>query len=103
MIKLLTIITTILIFVGIVYGVAVGVNIASASNPENKYPIVWGNSIVADNQYHQNGNYDINYDGDTCFRWVTESMPVVVASPRIITFTPYIDDIDITHIISCEQ
>jgi len=104
MTKLLTIVAPILIFIGVIYGATVGMNIVSANtpihpeNPENKYPVIYGQSVVV-----HNNHYDIAYDGKTCFQWVTESMPVVILNPNTVTFTSYIDDMDVTHIIACEQ
>ena len=108
----------VLLLVGMVYGAAVGINIAYADgelsdsasapnvhdvhNPSNAYNIIYGQSIIADNFYHHNGNYDIQYDGNTCMRWLTDSMPVVIANPSIITYTTPIDDFDLVHIIACE-
>ena len=77
-------------------------------NPNNNYPTIYGQSIVAENHYsilNQHGtpgNYDISYDGNTCFRWLSDSQPVVVADPDIITYTTPVDDFDLVHIIACE-
>ena len=114
----------VLLLVGIVYGAAVGINIVHsddgvhnpiswvysstpnnvhyAHHPSNAHDIIYGSSIIADNFYHHNGNYDIQYDGNTCFRWLTVSMPVVVANPTIITYSDPIDDFDLLNIIACE-
>jgi len=74
----------------------------SKGNPENKYTVIHGTSIIADNFYRQNGNYDIQYDGETCLRWLRNDMPVVVSHPRIITYTTPVDDFDLIYIIACE-
>ena len=105
--KALVIITAIMVLVGIVYGTAIGINVASADeqvvqNPENAWPTVQGTSIIAENHYRQNGNYDIQYDGNTCMRWLQFDMPVVVSHPRIITYTTPVDDFDLISIIACE-
>ena len=102
--KALVIITAIMVLVGIVYGTAIGINVASADeqNPENAWPTVQGTSIIAENHYRQNGNYDIQYDGETCMRWLKDDMPVVVSYPRIITYTTPVDDFDLISIIACE-
>lgn len=104
--KALVIITAIIALVGIVYGTAIGINIASADhvveNTENAYPTIHGTSIIAENHYRQNGNYDIQYDGETCMRWLKDDMPVVVSYPRIITYTTPVDDFDLISIIACE-
>lgn len=114
----------VLLLVGMVYGAAVGINIASADdgihnptswvyssapnnvhyahNPSNAHNIIYGKSIIADNFYHHNGNYDIQYDGNTCMRWLTDSYPVVIANPSIITYSNPIDDFDVLNIIACE-
>jgi hypothetical protein len=124
MIKLVVIFTAILTLVGLLYGVAVGVNIAQADDgvhnpiswvysstpnnvhyahhPSNAHDIIYGKSIIADNFYHHNGNYDIQYDGNTCMRWLTNSMPVVIPNPSIITYSDPIDDFDLLNIIACE-
>lgn len=110
MIKLIVICTAILTLVGIIYGVAVGVNIAHADeanthslhNPSNAHEVIYGQSIIADNFYSQNGNYDIQFDGTTCMRWLTDSYPVVVANPATITYSDPIGDFDLLNIISCE-
>lgn len=104
--------------VAIVYGTAIGINIVSADgefrglasapnvhdvhNPQNAHHIIYGQSIIADNFYHHNGNYDIQYDGTTCMRWLTDYMPVVIANPTTITYTDPIDDFDLLRIIACE-
>ena len=110
MIRNLAIATITLAIIGLVYLVAIGVNVASADgnvyeshNPSNAYEVSYGYSIVADNHYHHNGNYDIQYDGNTCMRWLRDWFPVVVAYPNIITYTDYIDDFDLLEIISCEN
>ena len=78
-------------------------------NPSNAYSTVYGTSIVAENhyvlvnEYGTPGNYDISYDGNTCFRWLTSSTPVVVSNPTIITYTTPVDDFDLVHIIACES
>ena len=108
--KALVIITAIMVLVGIVYGTAVGINIASADtmppaeqqkvtleNPDNLYPTIYGTAVVA-----RNGHYDVHHDGNTCFQWVTDWMPVVVTSPSIITYTTPVDDFDLISIIACE-
>ena len=114
--KALVIITAIIALVGIVYGTDVGINIASADeqvvenieNPTNAYPTIYGTSIVAENYYvllnntGTPGNYDISYDGNTCMRWLRDDMPVVIANPRIITYTTPVDDFDLISIIACE-
>ena len=100
----------VLLLVGIVYAAVVGINIAYAdddtqnyrTNPSNAHDIIYGNSIIADNFYHHNGNYDIQYDGNTCMRWLTSSMPVVIPNPSIITYSDPIDDFDLLNIIACE-
>ena len=124
MIKLVVIFTAILTLVGILYGVAVGVNIVHADdgihnptswvyssapnnvyyahNPSNAHEIIYGKSIIADDFYSQNGNYDIQFDGDTCMRWLTDSYPVVIANPTTITYSDPIDDFDLLNIIACE-
>ena len=110
MIKLVVIFTAILTLVGILYGVAVGVNIVHADaenihslhNPSNAHEVIYGYSIIADDFYSQNGNYDIQFDGDTCMRWIREDMPVVVANPTTITCSDPIDDFDLLNIIACE-
>ena len=108
--KALVIITAIIALVGIVYGTAVGINIASADtmppaeqqkvtleNPDNLSPTIYGTAVVA-----RNGHYDVHHDGNTCFQWVTDWMPVVVTSPSIITYTTPVDDFDLISIIACE-
>ena len=98
------------LLVGIVYAAVVGINIAYAdddtqnyrTNPSNAHDIIYGKSIIADNFYHHNGNYDIQYDGNTCMRWLTNSMPVVIPNPSIITYSDPIDDFDLLNIIACE-
>ena len=109
MIKTLITIASIAVFVGIIYSIAVGINIVSADanvhdvhNPSNAHNIIYGESIIADNFYSHNGNYDIQYDGNTCMRWLTDSYPVVIANPSLITYTTPIDDFDLVHIIACE-
>ena len=110
MIKTIATITTIIAFVGIIYAIAVGFNIASADetnmhnlhNPSNAHEVIYGYSIIADDFYSQNGNYDIQFDGTTCMRWIREDMPVVIANPTIITYSDPIDDFDIINIIACE-
>ena len=100
----------ILVLVGIVYAAVVGINIAYAdddtqnyrTNPSNAHDIIYGKSIIADNFYHHNGNYDIQYDGNTCMRWLTDSYPVVIANPSIVTYSDPIDDFDLLNIIACE-
>ena len=99
----------VLLLVGIVYAVAVGINITYADgnvhdvhNPSNAHNIIYGQSIIADNFYSHNGNYDIQYDGNTCMRWLTDSYPVVIANPSIITYSDPIDDFDVLNIIACE-
>ena len=98
-----------LAIIGLLYLAAVGINIASADTPpaeqriaylENtatEYPIVHGTAVVA-----RNGHYDVAYDGNTCFQWITEWMPVVVENPSIITYTTPVDDFDLVNIIACE-
>ena len=79
-----------------------------SENPTNAYPTIYGKSIVAENYYvllletGTPGNYDISYDGNTCMRWLRDDMPVVIANPRIITYTTPVDDFDLIFIISCE-
>ena len=108
-IKTILVAVALLTLVGIVYAVAVGINIAHADenvhdvhNPSNAHNIIYGESIIADNFYSHNGNYDIQYDGNTCMRWLTDSYPVVIANPSLITYTTPIDDFDLVHIIACE-
>jgi len=110
MIKIIVIFTAILTLVGILYGVAVGVNIVHADeanthslhNPSNAHEVIYGYSIIADDFYSQNGNYDIQFDGTTCMRWIREDMPVVIANPTTITYSDPIDDFDLLNIIACE-
>jgi len=64
-------------------------------NP-TQLPPAYANSIVA-------VNYDIHYDGNTCFRWVNEWLPVTIVNPTAITFTNPIDDFDLVHVIACES
>ena len=99
-----------LAIIGLLYLAAVGINIASADtppaeqqkeyleNPANVYPIVYGTAVVA-----RNGHYDVAYDGNTCFQWITDWMPVVVENPSIITYTTPVDDFDLIYIIACEE
>ena len=123
-IKTIVTVVALLTLVGIVYGVAVGINIASADdgihnpiswvyssepnhvyvahNPSNAHDIIYGKSIIADNFYSHNGNYDIQYDGNTCMRWLTDSYPVVIPNPSIITYSNPIDDFGLLNIIACE-
>ena len=123
-IKTIVTVVALLTLVGIVYGVAVGINIASADdgihnpiswvyssepnhvyvahNPSNAHDIIYGKSIIADNFYSHNDNYDIQYDGNTCMRWLTDSYPVVIANPTTITYSDPIGDFDILNIIACE-
>ena len=78
-------------------------------NPSNAYPTIYGQSMVAENyyvlvnEYGTPGNYDISYDGNTCFRWFTSFTPVVVVDPNVITYTTPVDDFDLVHIIACER
>ena len=65
-------------------------------NPANIQPTAYGNSIVA-------VNYDISYDGNTCFRWLNEWLPIVISNPTAITFTTPVDDFDLVHVIACES
>ena len=58
-------------------------------------PPAYGNSVVA-------VNYDIHYDGNTCFRWLNEWLPVTIVNPTVITFTNPVDDFDLVHVIACE-
>jgi len=111
------------LLVGIVYAAAIGINIVHADgelngragsanvhevhHPTNAHDIQYGYSIIAENFYtlrnqQRAGNYDIQYDGNTCMRWLTDSMPVVVANPSIITYSDPIDDFDLLNIIACE-
>ena len=99
-----------LAIIGLLYLAAVGINIASADtppaeqqivtleNPDNLYPTIKGTSVVAGN-----GHYDVAYDGNTCFQWITDWMPVVVENPSIITYTTPVDDFDLIYIIACEE
>tara|TARA_Y100000296_G_scaffold70541_1_gene85298 strand:+ start:1035 stop:1379 length:345 start_codon:yes stop_codon:yes gene_type:complete len=113
MIRNLILATLLLAAIGLAYLAAIGLNHAvqtasadgnvfESHNPSNAHEIQYGYSIVADNHYRQNGNYDIQFDGNTCFRWLTDWLPVVVAYPKIITYTDSIDDFDILEIIACE-
>ena len=77
-------------------------NVYESHNPTNAHEINYGYSIVADNYYRHNGNYDIQFDGNTCMRWLTDWFPAVVAYPNIITYTDYIDYFDLIEIIACE-
>ena len=74
------------------------ISVVSADTPS----MLYGKSVVADNHYQQNGNYDIHYNGYNCFRWISATLPVTVINPDTITYTDYYDDEDITQIISCE-
>jgi len=112
MLKATIIFTVIMALICIVYGTAIGINIASADeldNPSNAYPTTYGTSIVSENyyvlvnEYGTPGNYDISYDGNTCFRWLADWMPVVVSNPTVITYTTPVDDFDLVHIIACES
>jgi|TARA_R110002033_G_C3752385_1_gene226331 hypothetical protein len=103
MIKIIVIFTAILTLVAIVYGVAVGVNIVQAEEETvHVHEVIYGQSIIADNHYSQNGNYDIHYDGQTCFRWINDRMPVVVLNPSVVTYSNPIDDSSLLNIIACE-
>jgi hypothetical protein len=88
-----------------VIGLSGAVEVASADSGTDfsSFPVIEGTSIVADNHYSQNGNYDIHYDGQTCFRWINDRMPVVVSNPKIITYTNPIDDSSLLNIIACES
>jgi len=95
-----------------IIGLSGAVELASADgleNPANTHSVIYGSSIVAENHYvlvnayGTPGNYDISYDGDTCFRWISSSRPVVVSNPQIITYTTPVDDFDLVHIIACES
>ena len=85
------------------------IRIASADTDYASYPITYGESIVSENYYvlvnetGTPGNYDVHFDGVTCFRWISDSLPVVVLHPRIITYTDPIDDFDLINIIACES
>ena len=103
MIRTLVIASATLAIMGLVYLAAIGVNVASADTDYTSFPVIAGTSIVADNHYSQNGNYDIHYDGQTCFRWINDRMPVVVSNPQTITYTTPVDDFDLVHIIACES
>ena len=66
MVRNLVLVSITLAIIGLVYLGAIGVNVVSADgnvyeshNPSNAWEIQYGYSIVADNYYHQNGNYDI--------------------------------------------
>ena len=113
MIRNLVLVSLLFLAIGLVYLAAIGLagavdmvsadgNVYESHNPSNAHEIRYGYSIVADNHYHQNGNYDIQFDGSTCFRWLRDWYPVVVAYPNIITYTDYIDDFDLIEIIACE-
>ena len=113
MVRNLVLVSLLLVAIGLVYLAAIGlagaVEVASADgnvheyhNPSNAHEINYVYSIVASNYYHQNGNYDIQYDGNTCMHWLTDWFPAVVAYPNIITYTDYIDDFDLIEIIACE-
>lgn len=101
-------VTVIWLLITAVYCVAVGTNSVHADryqpeNPANKFAIVYEQSIVADHLYRNNGNYDISYDGKTCFRWASPTHPVVIENPSLITYQIPIDDFDEINIISCEK
>lgn len=49
-----------------------------------------------------NNHYDINYDGETCFQWLTDWHPAVVLHPIVIYSTP-LDDFDLIQIIACME
>ncbi len=49
-----------------------------------------------------NNHYDIHYDGETCFQWLTDWHPAVVLHPIIIYSTP-IDDFDLIQILACVE
>ena len=124
MIKTIVIFTAIMALAAVIYSIAIGVNIVQADegihnptswvyssepnhvyvahNPSNAHDIIYGKSIIADNFYSHNGNYDIQYDGNTCMRWLTDSYPVVIANPSIITYSSPIDDFGLLNIIACE-
>jgi len=106
--KTIRILTAVWLFIALVYCVALGTNSVHADrfipeNPTNKFPMVYEQSIIADNYYRNNGNYDISYDGKTCFRWASQTHPVVIENPKIITYQIPIDDFDEINIISCES
>jgi len=109
MVRTLVIASATLAIMGLVYLAAIGVNVASADTDYTSFPVIYGSSIVAENHYvlvnayGTPGNYDISYDGDTCFRWISSSRPVVVSNPQIITYTTPVDDFDLVHIIACES
>ncbi len=111
MLKTALVVTITSLIIGLLYLAAIGVNVASADtmppaeqqivtleNPDNLDPTIKGTSVVA-----RNGHYDVAYDGNTCFQWITDWMPVVVENPSIITYTTPVDDFDLIYIIACEE
>ena len=109
MFKATVIFTAIMAIIVMCQVTAVVVSADELDNPSNAYPTTYGTSIVSENyyvlvnEYGTPGNYDISYDGNTCFRWLTSSTPVVVSNPTIITYTTPVDDFDLVHIIACES
>jgi hypothetical protein len=109
MLKATIVFTAIMAIIVMCQVTAVVVSADELDNPSNAYPTTYGTSIVSENyyvlvnEYGTPGNYDISYDGNTCHRWITSSVSVVVSNPTVITYTTPVDDFDLVHIIACES
>jgi hypothetical protein len=110
------VLATLLVVAGVLLSLAIvglsgAVELASADNDVDysKYSIIEGKSIVVENHYvlvndHGTpGNYDIHHDGQVCYRWINQTVLVVVLHPRIVTYSNPIDDFDLINIIACQS